>query len=477
MTTRRAVLTGLIMAAASTAGLSTGAVQRSRRPRSRSPASSAPATPTTAPTSTSRKARGECGMITTLVNVFNATNKDNIVVKPQIIEWGPYYQQLTARIAAQGRAERSRSCTPRRSAISPASSSRWTTPSRRSASTSHDFTPNAQEPASPSTARSSALPWDTHSWLWHINVNLFKKAGLVDAHGPADHSQDGRRDDRPGRQDQGERPASPTSPWARSPRATRQRRARLLHAALRRRAAASSPNGPTSRTSRRRSHSTAFEFFETITKAGAITKGLDGAAAIGAFLNGDAAVDPDGHLAHRRLPGRRPPRPDSPSERRLHLAHLPQPVQDRTRCGPTTIAGCCRRGGNDDKTRKASLIFLKFLWDHNFNWARGGGHLPGQPSRRWQTIPSCRSARTSFGSPRSARRCRRRSAGSSASRSMSAKRSPTSSTAASRRQGSRRRAGARGPAAEDPLSNTGPGGSALPGILFPTPPLRAAQAQ
>ena len=48
-----------------------------------------------------RQARGECGMMTTLVNLFNATNKDNIVVKPQIIEWGPYYQQLNARIAAQ----------------------------------------------------------------------------------------------------------------------------------------------------------------------------------------------------------------------------------------------------------------------------------------------------------------------------------------------------------------------------------------
>ena len=38
--------------------------------------------------------------MTTLVNLFNATNKENIVVKPQIIEWGPYYQQLNARIAA-----------------------------------------------------------------------------------------------------------------------------------------------------------------------------------------------------------------------------------------------------------------------------------------------------------------------------------------------------------------------------------------
>ena len=48
-----------------------------------------------------RAARGECGVITTLVNKFNATNKDNIVVKPQIAEWGPYYDQLTSRIVAR----------------------------------------------------------------------------------------------------------------------------------------------------------------------------------------------------------------------------------------------------------------------------------------------------------------------------------------------------------------------------------------
>ena len=29
----------------------------------------------------------------------------------------------------------------------------------------------------------------------------------------------------------------------------------------------------------------------------------------------------------------------------------------------------------DDKTRKASLTFMKFLFDHNFDWSRTG-HLP-----------------------------------------------------------------------------------------------------
>src|SRR6218665_1755399 len=48
-----------------------------------------------------KAARGECGIITTLVNKFNATNKDNIVVKPQIVEWGPSHAQRAARIGAR----------------------------------------------------------------------------------------------------------------------------------------------------------------------------------------------------------------------------------------------------------------------------------------------------------------------------------------------------------------------------------------
>src|SRR2546425_12397410 len=48
-----------------------------------------------------KAARGECGVITTLINQFNATNKEGIVVKPQIAEWGPYYDQLTARMVAR----------------------------------------------------------------------------------------------------------------------------------------------------------------------------------------------------------------------------------------------------------------------------------------------------------------------------------------------------------------------------------------
>ena len=48
-----------------------------------------------------RQGVGECGIITALVNEFNATNTDGIVVRTQIGEWGPYYDQLTARLVAK----------------------------------------------------------------------------------------------------------------------------------------------------------------------------------------------------------------------------------------------------------------------------------------------------------------------------------------------------------------------------------------
>jgi multiple sugar transport system substrate-binding protein len=38
------------------------------------------------------------------------------------------------------------------------------------------------------------------------------------------------------------------------------------------------------------------------------------------------------------------------------------------------------KGGTNAAQHKAALIFLKFLWDHNFDWARGGGHLPARQS-------------------------------------------------------------------------------------------------
>jgi hypothetical protein len=61
-------------------------------------ASSAPAMPIGARTPTSAKAVGECGIITSLINKFNADNPD-VHVNVTTVEW-PGYDQLTAQFAA-----------------------------------------------------------------------------------------------------------------------------------------------------------------------------------------------------------------------------------------------------------------------------------------------------------------------------------------------------------------------------------------
>src|SRR5205814_2047133 len=39
-------------------------------------------------------------------------------------------------------------------------------------------------------------------------------------------------------------------------------------------------------------------------------------------------------------------------------------------------AGYERADFNTPRTRAAAMAFMRYLWDNNFQWARGGGHLP-----------------------------------------------------------------------------------------------------
>ena len=45
------------------------------------------------------KAVGECGIIQVLTNKFNAENKEGITIKTQSVEWGVYYDRLSAGMA------------------------------------------------------------------------------------------------------------------------------------------------------------------------------------------------------------------------------------------------------------------------------------------------------------------------------------------------------------------------------------------
>lgn len=129
------------------------------------------------------KAVGECGIIQVLTNKFNAENKDGILVKTQSVEWGVYYDRLSANVAARTPpdiAVMHRSVLPNyqvRNLLEPLGKDFAAV-----GIDTADFVPVAREAV---TAKGEvwALPFDVHALLWHVNADLFIKAGLVDDKG------------------------------------------------------------------------------------------------------------------------------------------------------------------------------------------------------------------------------------------------------------------------------------------------------
>jgi multiple sugar transport system substrate-binding protein len=317
--------------------------------------------------------RGECGVMTTLVNRFNATNTQGITVRPQIIEWGPYYQQLTARIAARdvptiavmhtsqiGDFIRARVVEPIESDLQAAGID------------AADFTQHARNGVS-YEGHIYALPWDTHSWLWHINVGMFRRAGLVDASG---------------------QPILPRNVEELLAQAARIREAtgkpyfimgalaggdaanaaRTFYTMLYQQNGTLFPAGYERADFNTPAGRAVFNFFEQLQRANAMTRALDGSAALAGFLNGEGAImltgtwRIDDFLAAQARPG-------SPLSEGYAARIFPNLFQTEA-VWADNHSWVLLRGGNNARTRAAAMVFMRYLWDNNFQWARGGGHLP-----------------------------------------------------------------------------------------------------
>ncbi len=318
------------------------------------------------------KARGECGVMTTLVNHFNATNKDNIVVKPQIIEWGPYYQQLTARIAAR---DVPNIAVMHTSQIGDFIRSRIVDPIEDDLKAAGidiaDFTPHARAGVT-FNGKVHALPWDTHSWLWHMNVGIFKQAGLVDAAGKpimpktVDELMAQAKTIK-------EKTGKPYFIMASVAAGDAGNGARSFYTLLYTQGGNLFPAGYDKADFSTPEAKAAFEVFERLAKEGYITKGVDGAGALGGFIGGNGAVlltgtwRIDDMLAAAAKPD---------SGLKEYTARIFANLFKQDAVWADNHSWVMLRGGNNDKTRAASRIFLKYLWDQNFQWARGGGHLP-----------------------------------------------------------------------------------------------------
>ena len=123
------------------------------------------------------RAEGECGIMTAMLNRFEAENPDIDLVE-NIVFW-PGYDQLTAQLAANDAPDL---VTMHGSVISDYQARGLLDPLDRG------LAAIGIAPASFTDAARAAVTIDGHLWglpidtwapLWHINMNLFRKAGLV----------------------------------------------------------------------------------------------------------------------------------------------------------------------------------------------------------------------------------------------------------------------------------------------------------
>ena len=319
-----------------------------------------------------RAARGECGVITTLVNKFNATNTENIVVKPQIAEWGPYYDQLTSRIVARDvptiavMHQSSMGDYVNRKLIEPIDADLKSVGVNPS-----EFTDTARAGVTMND-KIYGLPFDTWSWLWHVNTNLLKKAGLTNADGsvqipksPAELLAQARKY----KQATGKAYFAwttsggvPTNTWTFFSMMTQQN-GNLFTEGAKPQINLHTPEV-----------TAALDLMSTLYSEGLVVPGIDSGAVNQAWFKGDAAVALTGtwriddYLAASE-------KADSPAYKGYLVIPFPQLFAKRATFVDGHAWVMLKGGAKDDKSKKAAMTFLKFLWDNEFEWSRTG-HLP-----------------------------------------------------------------------------------------------------
>lgn len=126
-------------------------------------------------------ASGECGIITAMINKFNADSKTT-EVEEQIVEW-PGYDQLTAQFASRSLPTL---VTMHEAVLSDYQSRGLLQPLGKAFADVGIDTSDFTQAATDGVTRDGeiwALPIDNNLIAWHINMNLFKQANLVNADG------------------------------------------------------------------------------------------------------------------------------------------------------------------------------------------------------------------------------------------------------------------------------------------------------
>ncbi|MEA3029487.1 MAG: multiple sugar transport system substrate-binding protein [Sphingomonadales bacterium] len=314
-----------------------------------------------------RAAESECGILTTLINRFEAENPD-IRLSVNVVAW-PGYPQLSAQIAAGDPPDL---VTMHQSVISDYQGRGLLEPMdallREAGIGPESFTAAGRLGVTKS-GQIYGLPWDTIGRLFHINTRLMAQAGLM---------RDGR-------------PILPRSPEE------------LLDQARRFRAATGKPyliqahvNAPDTHVGILYTYLLAqdamifpdarhirlntpearriVELFRQIQAEGLTTRNQDFPAATASFINGEGGIFPTGtwmigpYDAEAASPGQ---------PLYQNYAVLPFPhLWGHDAAFVDGHAWVMPRRERSPEQRRALARFLRFLAAHNFEWTRTG-HLPG----------------------------------------------------------------------------------------------------
>jgi multiple sugar transport system substrate-binding protein len=312
------------------------------------------------------KAEGECGIITAMINKFNAQNAD-VQVDSNVVAW-PGYPQLNAQMAAKDPPDLVTMHTGMISDYAAEGLLEPVEPYLEKAGIPPSAFTQASRSAVAIDGRLYGLPFDTHGGLFHINTALFAKAGLM---------KDGK-------------PVLPTSPEEMMAQA-RQFTARtgkpyLIQSLVGDNAYAArnlytyllAQNAMFFTSPRRIRLQTPeaeriVDFFRAITASGASTRNQDTPAAIATFVSGGGGIYPTGTWmigsfeAEANTPGR-------PLYRSYAVYPYPRLWGEDVSyvSGHAWVVPARER---TPKQRAAIARFFRFVADHNFHWARTG-HLP-----------------------------------------------------------------------------------------------------
>jgi multiple sugar transport system substrate-binding protein len=312
------------------------------------------------------KVEGECGIITAMINKFNAANPD-VVVSSNVVAW-PGYPQLSAQMAAKDPPDLVTMHTGVIADYAAEGLLEPVGPYLAEAGLAPSTLTEASRSAVTIGGQLYGLPFDTHGGLFHINTGLFAKAGLM----------------------KGGKPVLPTTPeemLAHARQFTERTGKPYLIQSLVGDNAYAARNiytyllaqdavlFPTPRTIRLQTPEAEriVDFFRQITASGVSTRNQDTPAAIASFMSGEGGIYPTGTwmIGQFEAEANTPGRP-------LHNAYTVFPYPRLWGRDISYVSGHAWVVPKRERTpaqRRAIARFFRFVADHNFDWARTG-HLP-----------------------------------------------------------------------------------------------------